>query len=212
MPPDGMLCVACGYHVTLKRVLQSDLSDLELDSSTGIERWLGNQLADGESASSLLWAIHAVVAIGLAVIGLVFHPWSWICVGVLGTGYLVLVVWLRSGPGSRAAGWLAWSFMLGLRRRFGWRNLAPPFARPRVFSARESGFTDSDLENLAERNELEVLDLEGTGITDQSLRHFQTCDRLRAAVVRGTRLTRGGVVRLQIMKPDLAIWHDVWDS
>ncbi len=210
LPPDGMLCLSCGYHVVLQRVLQGDMSDVDMDLSTGVDRWFKNQLAEGESITSMLWAMHAVVAIVLSIVGLVFHPWAWYVVGPLALGYIGVCVWMTGEKGSQLGGRLLWGGLLSIRRRIGWRELAPPYAKPSCFVARDRTFGDNELGEIPILATVQVLDLEGSNITDKSLLHFQYCEKLRWVVVRDTRMTRAGVQRLQIMKPDVAIWHDEW--
>jgi DNA-directed RNA polymerase subunit RPC12/RpoP len=207
LPPDGMLCVECGYHVTLGRVLQTELDDVEFDASYGVQRWFRQQLSEGESAAGLLWALHAFVGIVALIIGLMFHPASWIFVALGLALYAGLIMWTLKTKAYLAWGERLWVVLLGIHRRTGWRELSPPFSHRRVFKIREPSFGDEQLGQVQGLAEAQVLDLEGTRVTDRALYHLQGCEYLECVVLRRTRFTRGGVQRLQIMKPDAAIWY-----
>jgi hypothetical protein len=206
LPPDGMLCVDCGYHMVLGRVLQVDLGDVEIDRSVGFQRWFRGMLAEGESANSFFLAVHALVAALAIIVGLVFHPWSWLVVIPLLALYVgVFVFAFATGAHHRWAEKL-WSVLLRIYRRLGWRRLIPPFSKRSVYQSRERSFGDAELAGVQSET-IDVLDVEGTGITDACLNHLQNYPRLRFIVVRNTRMTKNGVLRLQIMKPELAIWQ-----
>jgi hypothetical protein len=199
--------VTCGYHMTLGRVLQTDLDDVGIDKSVGFQRWFKSQLAEGESAASLLWALHALVAAVAVIVGLMFHPWSWAVVLPAVLLYFLAIVGLQKTKWYLAFGERLWLLMLRVNRRFGWRHLSPPFARRRVLRIYDPRFGDDQLAEIPELELLEVIDLEGTVITDKSLYQLQNCDNLQCIVVRGTRFTRQGLMRLQIMKPQTSIWY-----
>lgn len=204
LPPDGMFCIECGYHMGLKRVLHGELSDLDLDLSVGYVRWFRRQLAEGESGAGVFWLAHALVLIVLSVIGVVGHPNWWIPVGLVAAGYAAFWLWIFKMGGWHFLGKRFWDWRLWWLRRFVWSRL-PGY---QYIQRHDRQFGDEQLAEIQDLQQVRVLDLEGSGISDRSLFAFQNCERLQAAVVQGTRMTKDGVLRLQIMKPDISIWHD----
>lgn len=207
LPPDGTLCLACGYHTVLKRVLQTDLDDLDLDMSTGFERWFGRLLAEGESGASLMLALHAVVILVGLTVGMLFHPHGWYVIGPLLLAYAGLVLWARQSRAYVAWGRSFWNLLLTVHRKTDWRRLSPPFPRRLVFTLHDPQFGDEQLQAVEGVVNYHVLDLEGTTISDAALQQLQYCERLECIVLKGTRVTPTGTLRLQIMKPQLAIWR-----
>jgi len=206
LPPDGMLCVECGYHLVLKRVLQADLRDMELDGASGFQRWMNKQIAEGESVTGMLWILHAVLLVIAIAIGLMFSPIGWWVVGPAYAVYFLLVIWIQKSKVYLRLGDSVWNWMLRRHQRRGWREASPPFRKRNAFVSHDREFNDQALGEVPNMEELEVLDLQGTGITDAALYHIQYCAALKYAVLRGTKVTAQGAKRLQVMKPDLYIW------
>ncbi len=204
LPPDGIFCIECGYHTGLQRVLVGDLSDLDLDMSVGYVRWFRRQVEEGESITGILWLIHLLVAIVLTVIGVIGHPQLWIPVVFVFVSYVAFWLWLLKMGDVHCLGRTFWNWRLAWLRRFAWKWLPPAH----YLQPADRNFSDADLAAVATLEEIRVLDAEGTSLTDRALVSLQRCKYLQAAVVRGTRMTRDGVLRLQIMMPHLSIWHD----
>jgi hypothetical protein len=215
MQPNDDLCDACGYHLILKKVI--DISDMKKRSTaTGFERMLEGQLHDSEtSRGALLWL--KIVA-GLVLLGVMFlclGRFWWI--GVLAAGAGWVFYWARSrsraaqAPGQSQVNQdplstLLWSALLSLQRTVGWRRLEWPFPKARALMLCDPKFTDDELSELKGLDELEVLDLEGTGITDAGLEHLRGRKELRFLVLRRTGVTSAGAANLQRELPQTLIW------
>jgi len=204
LPPDGLYCIDCGYHLGLKRVLHDELGELDLDMSVGYVRWFRRQLAEGESGTGILWLFHILVAIVLSVIGVIGGRQAWFMVAIVAIVYVAVWVYILKLGGIHFLGRQFWRWRLGWLRRFVW----PRLPSDEYIVAHDRQFDDQKLADLEALATVRVLDLQGSGITDRALYSLQHCQRLHAIVVKGTRMTRKGVQRLQIMKPDVSIWHD----
>lgn len=206
LPPDGMLCVECGYHLVMKRVLQTELQEVDYDESIGIERWLNRQISEFESLDSMIWAWHAVLLAMGSILAAVFHPTGWLVFMVLAIAYTIWYQYTRRHNGFRAWGDWLWLKYLRRQRRRGWRGWAP-YSKPLAqFTSHSPQFGDEQLLELEDVELLEVLDLEGTRVSPRSFSRLAGCDRLRYIVLRNTRVTPSAARRLQIMLPDANLW------
>jgi hypothetical protein len=214
MQPNDDLCDACGYHLILKKVI--DISDMKKRSSaTGFERMLEGQLHDSEtSRGALLWMKLVAVLFLLGMMFLCLGRFWWI--GVLAAGAGWAFYWVRSRSHAQESGQsqvnqdplssLLWSALLVLQRTMGWRRLEWPFPKARALTLCDPKFTDDQLSELKGLDELEVLDLEGTGITDAGLEHLRGGKELRFLVLRRTGVTPAGASRVQRDLPQALIW------
>ncbi|MGE0759240.1 MAG: hypothetical protein AB7F89_10340 [Pirellulaceae bacterium] len=215
MKPHDDLCDACGYHLVLKKVI--DISDMKKRSNaTGFERMLEGQLNDAESAgATLIWIklVACFLLLGCCVICL--GRWWWL--GVLGAGSAGAYFWMRSRGAARSdatgsavnqdpVSRLIWSLVLSLQRVAGWRRPEWPFPKARSLTLWDPQLTDDELAEWEGLSELEAIDLESSGITDESLEHLRQANSLRFLVLRGTQVTPAGVARLQADLPQLYVW------
>ncbi len=215
MKPNDDLCDACGYHLVLKKVI--DISDMpKRNQSVGFERLLKEQLHDPESTSNtLLW----VKIVGsLFLVGILFMclgKWWW--VGVLVAAGIGGLYWMKQrqqaadGPaGSEVnrdpVSLFVWSILLTVQRVIGWRKLEWPFPKARLLILCDPSFNDAELAGLERLNDLEAMDLQGTGITDAALDHLRPLKQLRFLVLRRTNVTTSAAQRLQQDLPKTMIW------
>lgn len=206
LPSGATVCGTCGFHLILKRVISLDVNEDTLQETQGLDRWLRSMMEEGESLDSVFLLFHVLLAFVGVVLAVIFHPWGWLALGVAAAVYLtILYLGKISGSYHRWSLW-GWDKLLGIYRRWGWRTLLPPFT-PRVTLVRHDiEFTDEALEEMEDIFDYEVLDLEGSNISDRSLLHLAGCERLQFIVVRRTRVTRKGILRLQSMLPQVLIW------
>jgi hypothetical protein len=214
MPFEEDLCDACGYHRILKKVL--DTSGVRpQEDATGFERIFRGQVHESESPeNALFWA--SVVA------GLLLVFFCSMCLGIWGflfgifcvLGYVAICLATREqrqksggGVNQDPISIFLWSVLLIIQRAAGWRLPKWPFPKTRVLTLHDPTFDDRDLSELDGLEGFEVLDLEGTQITDAGLLHLADLKKLRFVVLRKTRVTPGGVGRLQRALRRAWIWH-----
>ena len=216
MAPNDDLCDACGYHLVLKKVI--DISDMpKRNRATGFERVLQEQLHDPHSASNtLLWGKILGSAVLLLVLFLCLGQWWW--VGVLLAAAVGGWYWTKQRqraaegqPGSEInrdpISVALWSVMLVVQRMIGWRKMEWPFPKARLLVLCDPAFNDEELANLDNLNELEAMDLEGTGISDEGLDALRPMKQLRYLVLRKTKVTNSGAQRLQQDLPKTLVWY-----
>lgn len=214
MAPNDDLCDHCGYHLVLKKVI--DISDMpKKNTATGFERIFKEQLNDPESTShTLLWIKIAGSLFLLLILYLVLGKWWWIGVLVIaGAGGLY---WMKLRQQSADAqtgsvnrdpvSLVIWSMLLTIQRVIGWRKMEWPFPKARSLTLCDPAFNDDELDGLERLNELEAMDLEGTGITDEGLEPLRPLKQLRYLVLRRTQVSPGAAQRLQQDLPKTLIW------
>ncbi len=205
---NAKLCGECGYHLRLKRVIDIQHDDEEFDDSTGFQRWLRRNLSDGESFGTLLLAAHAVIGIAGIFIAGHYHPWGWAVLVALVVVYGVWIQWVRKQGGLDYLGEKFWRAHLGFRRMTGWRAATALFKPMEQFTSHSPQFGDEQLAAIPNLELLEVLDLEGTSVTNQGLRQLTSCPRLRYVVLYRTRVKADGARKLQMAIPSANLWHD----
>ena len=218
MPRDEDLCDACGYHRILKKVLDMD-GIHRPKTATGFERLIAPQLTEGETVTNLL--------LWLKIAG--FFVLAFILFLIIGTPGPVLVLlaaggyfayrWWRATQAAEAedrdgepdvnrdpVSIFLWTLWLWWNRTMGWRSPTAPYAPLRSLTLRDPQFSDVDLRESDEIANYEVLDLEGTGITDNGIHFLATQKQLRFVVLRRTKVTAAGLQRLQQALPDATLW------
>ena len=79
------------------------------------------------------------------------------------------------------------------------------FATPELQALSNDGIKQGPV--FERLNDLEAMDLEGTGITDAGLDHLRPLKQLRFLVLRRTKVTTSGVQRLQSDLRKTLIWY-----
>ena len=215
MEPDDDLCNACGYHLILKKVIDMEGVNRP-DTSTGFDRVIKKHLDESTStANMLLWAKMGGLFVLVLVCFVCLRLWGLAIGTVLVVGYFIYRAQLRikaeDNPDAHievdpiAA--IMWSSMLSFQRMFGWRSLEPPFGGLRVLTLRNGSFSNDDLGQVEDLKQLQVVDLEETGITDAGLSHLKGRKKLRFLVLKNTAVTTAGVERLQQSIPAAWIWY-----
>ncbi|MBP87051.1 MAG: hypothetical protein CMJ64_10100 [Planctomycetaceae bacterium] len=213
MPQQEDLCDHCGFHRILKRKI--DIADgiNKPDNSTGFERAFRGQLEDADSADNMLKILKIVGLLVAVAFLFVCRPYSWFVAIIGGVGFFLYrkkQVASSSANDSAinqdAMSSTAWTLMLSLQRAIGWRLLAWPFPKTKALILHDSTFTDADLGDLDELPQYEALDLEGTQVTNDGLRHLERHKQLRYLVFRQTNVTVSGVQKLQQILPEASIW------
>jgi hypothetical protein len=200
------MCRACGYHLVLKKVVPLDADDKAVRQGEGLDRWFRSMMEEGESLDSVFMLFHALLAFVGVVLAVIYHPTGWVVLGLAAAGYVAFLYLGRAaGLYHRLSLW-GWEKLLGIYRRHGWRTLLPPFQTRITFERHGSDFGDDELMAMEDIFDFQVLDLEGTNVSDRGLLHLAGCDQLQFVVLRHTRVTRKGAQRLQSMLPQVLIW------
>ena len=137
MPLNDDLCDECGYHLILRKVLDTSGVHRHNDA-TGFDRFLKGQLAENETADSALFRPHIVAGfclLLLCVLCLGLFPGFVLAALIMG-GYAAYRIATKerrereqaSRQGDRMSQRL-WSVILGLQRVVGWRHTQWPFSR-----------------------------------------------------------------------------------
>jgi len=71
----------------------------------------------------------------------------------------------------------------------------------------DPALTDERLGNRQDLSSCHVIDLQGTGITDDGLEHFEFLPLLEFLVLTKTNVTPNGVAKLQATIPETCIWY-----
>lgn len=198
----SMICTSCGYHKALQRRVDEFVEEDEGPLTTGFERWLRRQLVAGDDPGALrsvMIVVGLLLLAGGACLFLIIGHLIWILVaaaGIVAAG--AWMGWWRLDP---------WQALLFVNRTIGWRTPAPPFARRQVLDLRDMGLNDEELANLQNLADFDVIDLEGTPITDQGLHALYDHRNLRYIVLRDTQTSEEGVAGLQRALPKASIWR-----
>ncbi len=209
-------CLVCG-HQTILDVAPQSLDQIEVHPA-GCQRWLAQMLAPGIAASHLLMAAHSFVGIITIIlittaIGLGGGA-AWIVlatVGILAGLYAYIVFELRR-VGRRAPATLnwwqkgGWNLVLGFYRFRKWRP-SGSHATWNVLDLRGQALDDHQITSLPDITKCQVLDLEGTALTDAGLHKFQGLLGLQRLVVCNTNVTQVAVFHLQQRLPHAWIWN-----
>jgi hypothetical protein len=77
----------------------------------------------------------------------------------------------------------------------------------RIIKVRDSSFRDPEIPQLEGFKTCQVLDLQGTAVTDTGLLDLYDLKHLQCVVLKQTNVTHQGVFRLQQSFPRLWIWY-----
>ena len=159
----------------------------------------------------------------MAVLGAVLIVCSVLVGGV--TGFVMMaaiavmaalyVGWVYKGyslarnPGAKLA-WFqkpVWNSLLLIARNMKWQGYDKRFKGRVVIDKRMAPIVDDQLPLLDGLTKAQVLDLEGTLITDSGLRHLYGLENLHCLVVRRTKVTPEAIFRLQQSNPKMWVWY-----
>ncbi|MCH7724981.1 MAG: zinc ribbon domain-containing protein [Planctomycetes bacterium] len=212
------LCAQCGYHLELgRKITTTDRGAGE--KSEGAKRWLDNALAEGESAKSLF--IIAAILASLVLFSLIFAMINgmgvWVLLVIvpllviLGFFAGIVVAAHRSRKGM-ATGEppecqsFPWHCMLTIIRLFGWREPRWPFRKRKVLKIEDAEFSDDDLMNAKNLEDCQVLDLQGTKVSDRGIPYLTGLPELQFVILKKTQVTGAGAQLLQHASPAMWIW------
>lgn len=111
-------------------------------------------------------------------------------------------------PGAQPA-WFQkpfWNLILGMARSKNWRDYDARLSNRVVVKAEDPRTRDEDIFDLPDVRHAQVLDFEGTQITDAGLRSLYQLKKLECLVLRNTQVSLEEIYRFQQAFPNVWIW------
>lgn len=215
---DRKKCIACGYETPLVQAAQKPISQMKAKPA-GFQLWFQGIMADGVGMPLFKFGMHAfVTTVVAALLTLAFllggssalYLILFAC--VLGLAYLLIVIQtkrLAHVPGTGLPFYLKpmWNTVLQMARKQNWQAYDSRLAGRLIIDVRGQAFGDRELLDLENLNLCQVLDAEGTDLTDNSLAAMHGLKNLRCLVLKGTHVQPEAVFRLQQSLPKCWIWN-----
>lgn len=197
-------CRACRYDMQLGRRVEVFSGDEHYADAVGFERYLLKRLHQAENLNGVMIWFHVFFAFVLGIICLVARQW-WIAIPivVLYAAYHLLAHGNRYFYRGKSFIW--WLF-LRTGRIIRWRRLGG-FKKRNTWIIHDPSFTDARLAAKTDLEEFHVIDIEGTGVTDEGLQNLEQMPFLEILILKKTNVTAGGVANLQSTNPDACIWY-----
>jgi len=215
LKPGELICDACGYHSGWNRRVDGWVLEDNTPTETGFRLWLSGMLNEGESITKLLylgWGVGSLLMLYVSamltslfgnVSALVIFP-----IYIVGVIFSLLIVIVLTTGKNQTKSSVLWNMMLILARLFAWRSISWPFRVLRLGNYHRRSLNDKQLAELADLGELEVLDLGGTQVSDESVGLLKRLrPTLRCLVLRNTHITPEAVDDLQQALPQVWIWY-----
>lgn len=212
-------CSACNYIEPKYESATLPLDQIPMKLA-GMQRWFCAIFNEGVSVGFIGMLLHVLmgllstillasaffiknqsIAIALAVVVILSV--------LLYAGFIFKGYQLASNPRSKLA-WFqkpVWNLILFFSRKLKWQRYDSTLKGRLVIERRGEPLVDEKVSSIEGLNRCQVLDLEGTLITDKALRQFYGLTNLSCLVLRKTNVTHEGVLRLQQANPRLWIWY-----
>ena len=221
-PVTGQTCNACGF----KEIRRNDKNIRNIKPKpVGMQRWLIATINQALPARYLAIMIHIGLAIIVALICFATITAmsrealsAFAGISILGIGFLPCVAYLALvfksyqfllQPGAQLA-WFQrpfWNWILRLARKQNWKDYDSRLSSREVITVSDEDFDDQDLLELDRFRYANVLDLEGTKITDNGLEALYGMKQLQCLVLRNTLVSKTEVYRFQQTFPKVWIWQ-----
>lgn len=211
-------CTSCRYQTPTVKVSVMPISQMEVQTA-GFQLWFRNIMSDGVGTQVFEVVLHSfllIVVLALVVVAMLIGGSSSIFIiiaaCVLAFFYTMVVVQTKrmaTVPGVRLPFYMKpfWLLLLYLARAQSWQKYDSRLKDRLVIDMRGQPFGDRELLDLEKLNVCQVLDIEGTDITDNSLAAMHGLRHLRCLVIRRTHVTFDAVFRLQQSLPKCWIWY-----
>lgn len=217
-------CTVCKHVESQFEKLHLPMEKIAIEPS-GLQRWFCRTMNEGVSIKVLEYGSHvAFGALGFALLGLAIASLFGVALGTVGGVLLLIFVFASAGlyaalvhkghqflrdPHARLA-WFQvpfWNLILALSRAAKWQSYDKSLTGRKIITIRDKMFGDVEIAELPGIKNCQVLDLEGTCVTDQGLLPLYHLNHLHCLVLKGTNVTHEGVFRLQQSCPRLWIWY-----
>ena len=204
----ALKCSQCGAATKLGRMAGSDDPGAAPigEPAPGFQGWMESRLSEGESLDSMMLWVQILTGFFLLVFSILWFPWFLILSVPALIAFIVVKV-VNVGRKKNGEEPVTWYFLLWFARLTAWGFLKGPFARRKIYNGRGRRLVDSDLETIDGINDLDVLDVEGTQVTDESIDYLARLRNLKFLVVRGTGISQQGYKRLQERLRSTWIWY-----
>ncbi len=211
-------CTACYYIAPQLRAADTPIDQIPIQPA-GFQLWLQGILSDGIGTAMLATAAHSLVAIAvmLSLLAALALGGSAFTIVALALGFFVAIyvfvmiqtVRLSRVPAARIPLFMRpfWYLVLVAARIGKWQSYDGRLKDRVVVDVRGQAFSDRDLLELDKLPVCQVLDAQGTDLTDAGLALMHGLKNLRCLVVRRTHVSREGVFRLQQSVPKCWIWY-----
>ena len=211
-------CTTCRYEAPIVKASTEAIENIKVVPA-GFQLWFQSIMSDGTGVKLLAVASHSFVTLsllGLMLTALFLGGSASIFVIIagilLGGGYALLVHQakrLARVPMARVPFYLRplWNLLMRLGRWQKWQKYDSRLVDRVIIDARGQAYGDRDLLAEEQLNRCQVLDVQGTDITDSSLNAMHGLKHLRCLVVRKTHVTPEAVFRLQQALPRVWIWY-----
>lgn len=211
-------CTECRYveQKFPSAYLPVERIDMQL---AGFQRWFCEILSEGVSLRMFEIAMHSLVTflcIVLILLGVLISGsagWTLVTTILIGLGVYVAFVFkghqLRHNPRAQLA-WFQkpiWNGILLVFRLTKWQNFDKRNKNRKIIDKRNAPLVDENFQMLEGLKGCQVLDLEGTLVTDRALRTLYGHRYLQCLVLRKTKVTAEGIMRLQQANPYTWIWY-----
>ena len=207
-------CTQCKYGREQVVDKNKDVPLEHIETKTaGCSLWLQSFLGENTSLALLATAIYVLFGVLAAMCGLaglmiggpliilvamVIAPFA-IC------GVYMMQYWIRmnSKPAVPLQFWqrVPWEFLLSHLRSNSWNR-----SKDKIVDLSDQKMYDSEIATTPGIGRAEVVDLEGTELTDEGLLQLYQFRQIRCLVVRYTKVTPEGVFRLQQHNRKMWIW------
>lgn len=221
-PVTGSTCSACGF----KEIRRNEKNIRQIrPRPVGMQRWLIATINQALPARYLTIMIHVGLAIIVALVCFATITAmsreaisAFAGIGILAIGFVPCVAYLALvfksyqfllQPGAQLA-WFQkpfWNWILRLARKQNWKDYDSRLSGREVITVTDEDFDDEDLLNLDRFRYANVLDLEGTQITDNGLETLYGMKQLECLVLRKTLVSAAEVYRFQQTFPKVWIWQ-----
>ena len=207
-------CTSCKYgHEEIRLPPQKPVKHMEIKTA-GFSRWVENRLSGGVTLKMMIGGVYAfslIVAIVclLMAVGL-GGAWAIVWLFVMAPFAFVLVfttvIWLRCATThhNKLQWWqqIGWDLMLSLCRSGNWWR-----KQELIIKDLDEKTYDHQIAVLPKLGKIQVLDLEGTQLSDAGLLRLYEYGNIQCLVVRNTQVTLEGVLRFQQHFRNIWVWY-----
>ncbi|MDP7204899.1 MAG: hypothetical protein QGH11_04985 [Pirellulaceae bacterium] len=199
-------CRACRFNLQVGRRVEDFSGGDHYAGTVGFERYFLKRMHQSESLASMFIWVHAAFVFLLGLVCFFFlDVWLYIAIPALILYGAYQVLAYAHGYFYRGKSFF-WAIFLRVGRLSGWRRLSG-FKKRTTWCMHDPSLTDERIGNRQDLSSYHVLDLQGTGITDAGLGHFEFLPLLEFLVLKNTNVTADGVAQLQATIPETCIWY-----
>ena len=204
--PDDIQCPYCGYNKQIGRKLDAAEFD-PYHGVFGFDRYLMAHTQDQNPGGLMLW-FHVFTSFCVLVGMLVIRSWTLVVGPTLIVTYVIYRIYASKTYAFQHGKGVLPKFLLLYNRLNGWKGFTDHGSDAgTIVSQRSQSFTDNTLAAIEQVEELEVLDIADSAITDDGVRYLVNFPNLRSLVVSNCELTAEALNELQHALPAVCIWR-----